>query len=53
VYIIYFVVQPMPGNHVVQQMLYDGALMVLLGILTAFMNRAPEQPAQPAQSAEM
>jgi len=44
-YIIYYVVQPMPGSHVVQQMVYDGALMVLLGILTAFMNRAPERPA--------
>jgi len=53
VYIMYFVVQPMPGSHVVQQMLYDGALMVLLGILTAFINRAPEHPAQPAQSDEM
>jgi len=49
-YIIYYVVQPMPGSHVVQQMVYDGALMVLLGILTAFMNRAPEQPAQSAET---
>ncbi len=52
-YTIYYVVQPMPGSHVVQQMIYDGALVVLLGIITAFMNRAPEQAAQPAQSAEM
>ncbi len=52
-YTIYYVVQPMPGSHVVQQMIYDGALVVLLGIITAFMNRAPEQLAQPAQSAEM
>lgn len=49
-YIIYYVVQPMPGSHVVQQMVYDGALMVLLGILTAFMNRAPERPAQSAET---
>jgi len=49
-YIVYYVVQPMPGSHVVQQMVYDGALMVLLGILTAFMNRAPEQPAQSAET---
>ena len=52
-YTIYYVVQPMPGSHVVQQIIYDGALVVLLGIITAFINRAPEQLAQPAQSAEM
>lgn len=38
-YIIYYVVQPMPGAHVVRQIAYDGILMILLGVLVAFLHR--------------
>ncbi len=51
-YTIYYVVQPMPGSHVVQQIIFDGVLVVLLGILAAFMNRPAEQPAQSTEPAE-
>ena len=38
-YMIYYVVQPMPGAHAVQQALYDGVLVVILGVITAFLNK--------------
>jgi len=38
-YIIYYVVQPMPGMHVVKQIVFDGTLVVLLGALVAFLYR--------------
>jgi hypothetical protein len=38
-YMIYFVVQPMPGGHVVKQIVYDTILIVLLGVVVAFMYR--------------
>jgi hypothetical protein len=38
-YIIYFVVQPMPGNVVVKQIILDGALMVILGTIIAWLYR--------------
>ena len=38
-YIIYFVVQPMPGATVVKQIVFDSALIVLLGVLAAFIYR--------------
>jgi hypothetical protein len=38
-YMIYYVVQPMPGLHVVKQIVFDGILMVLLGFIAAFMYR--------------
>ena len=38
-YIIYFVVQPMPGATVVKQIVFDGVLIVLLGVLAAFIYR--------------
>jgi hypothetical protein len=41
-YTIYYVVQPMPGSLVVRQILLDGILIVLLGVLTAFLHRTPE-----------
>jgi hypothetical protein len=40
-YLIYYVVQPIPGSLVVKQILYDGILVVLLGILVASLHRAP------------
>ncbi len=38
-YIIYYVVEPMPSQLVIRQIIFDGALMVLLGVVTAFMYR--------------
>jgi len=38
-YLIYFVVQPMPATLVVKQIVFDGVVMVLLGLLVAFMYR--------------
>ena len=40
VYTIYYVVQPMPGAMVVRQILFDGVLIVVLGILTAWLFRS-------------
>ena len=42
-YLIYYVVQPLPGSLVVKQILYDGILVVLLGVLAAWMYRAEGQ----------
>jgi len=39
-YIIYYVVQPMPGATVVKQIVFDGVLMVLLGVAVAFLYRS-------------
>jgi hypothetical protein len=36
-YLIYYVVQPMPGTTVVKQTLFDGCLTVALGAVAAFM----------------
>jgi len=38
-YLIYYVVQPMPGVHVAKQIGFDGVLVVLLGIAVAFLYR--------------
>jgi hypothetical protein len=38
-YIIYFVVQPMPAETVVKQILSDGALMVILGVIAGWLYR--------------
>lgn len=38
-YTIYYVVQPMPGAMVVMQIVYDGILIVLLGVLAAWLHR--------------
>jgi len=42
-YMIYYVVQPMPGMVVVKQMLFDGILMVILGTIAAALYRQPTQ----------
>jgi hypothetical protein len=42
-YIIYYVVQPMPGATVVKQIVFDGVLMLILGIVAAFLYREPAQ----------
>ena len=38
-YMIYYVVQPMPGMHVVKQIVFDGILVTILGVLAAFLYR--------------
>src|SRR5207244_2469291 len=38
-YIIYFVVQPMPGAVVIKQIIFDGILMVILGTIVAWLYR--------------
>jgi hypothetical protein len=38
-YLIYFVVQPMPGGVVVKQIISDGVLLVILGIIVAWLYR--------------
>jgi hypothetical protein len=41
-YIIFYVVQPMPGMHVVKQIVFDGALMLILGVIAAYLYRQPK-----------
>jgi hypothetical protein len=38
-YTIYYVVQPTPGALAVQQIVYDGILIVLLGLLAGWLHR--------------
>ncbi len=38
-YIIYYVVQPMPGATVVRQIVFDGLLLVALGVAAAYAYR--------------
>lgn len=38
-YMIYYAVQPLPVDLVVKQILGDGALVVVLGIVAAFLNK--------------
>jgi hypothetical protein len=38
-YMIYYVVQPMPGPVVVKQIVFDGILVTLLGLVVAFLYR--------------
>lgn len=40
-YIIYHVVQPMPGIIAVRQIVYDTILILLLGVLVAWVYRGP------------
>jgi hypothetical protein len=38
-YTIYYVVQPMPGLHVVKQIVFDGILTLILGVIAALIYR--------------
>jgi hypothetical protein len=40
-YLIYYVVQPWPGALVAKQIVFDGILLVILGIATAYLYRQP------------
>jgi hypothetical protein len=42
-YTIYYVVQPMPGASVVKQIMFDGALLLFLGAVVAFLYRGRER----------
>jgi hypothetical protein len=44
-YMIYFVVQPMPGDIVIKQIVYDGMLIVILGIIVAWVYRGATKTA--------
>lgn len=41
VFLIYFAVQPVPSDLVAQQIVFDSICMVLLGIIVAWLNKAP------------
>jgi hypothetical protein len=43
-YLIYFVVQPMPVETVVKQIVFDGVLMVILGVLAGWLYRDSKAP---------
>lgn len=40
-YMIYYVVQPLTPGLVIGQMVYDSLLVVLLGVVVAFLGKAP------------
>jgi len=42
-YMIYFVVQPMPGTVVIKQVVFDGILIVILGTIVAWLYRDPSR----------
>jgi hypothetical protein len=41
-YLIYYVVQPMPLNMVIKQIVFDAILLLILGLVAAFVYRQPE-----------
>ena len=43
-YMIYFVIQPMPGAVVIKQIVCDGVLMVILGTIVAWVYRNAARP---------
>ena len=43
-YTIYYVVQPMPGQLVIKQILLDGTLILILAVVTAWIYRPPARP---------
>ena len=43
-YMIYYVVQPMPGPVVAKPSVFDGILRLRLGVITAFIYRPPARP---------
>lgn len=47
-YLIYYVVQPMPVETVIKQILFDGILTIVLGLVVAFVYKQPD--AEPARA---
>jgi hypothetical protein len=43
-YLIYYVVQPLPGSLVVRQIVFDAILVVILGIVVAYFYRQSQIP---------
>lgn len=43
-YTIYYAVQPLPGMLVVKQIVFDAALLLLLGMIVAFVYRREARP---------
>jgi hypothetical protein len=43
-YMIYHVVQPMPGSIALKQIVFDGILLLALGLLVAFLYRGARKP---------
>jgi hypothetical protein len=43
-YMIYFVIQPMPGDVVIRQIAFDSVLMVILGTIVAWLYRHAATP---------
>jgi hypothetical protein len=43
-YMIYFVIQPMPGEVVIKQIVFDGLLLVILGAIVAWLYRNAATP---------
>jgi hypothetical protein len=43
-YMIYFVIQPMPGDVVIRQIAFDAVLMVILGTIVAWLYRDTATP---------
>jgi hypothetical protein len=43
-YLIYYVVQPMPGMHVFKQIVFDSILVLILGAIVAFLYRPGARP---------
>jgi|SRR5712671_2880156 len=43
-FLIYYAVQPMPGAMVVKQILFDGLVTVLLGVIVALLSRPNKIP---------
>jgi len=45
---MYFVVQPMPGNVVIKQIVFDGVLTIILGAIVAWLYRDSAKPLRSA-----
>jgi hypothetical protein len=43
-YLIYYVVQPMPGALAVKQIVFSSILLIALGIVAAFLNKPRTEP---------
>ncbi|MDX1507601.1 MAG: hypothetical protein R3358_04935 [Woeseiaceae bacterium] len=44
-YTIYYVVQPMPADFTIRQIVFDSILVIVLGVIVAFVNRDSAAPA--------
>jgi hypothetical protein len=42
-YMIYYVVQPIPGSMAVKQIIFDGILLLVLGVIVAFLYKSEQR----------